>query len=78
MTASTSSSAVSPKTEFTPEEKALYEFMTFFSINEKDMVAKMLEWYPQASRDLEKQIGNMREMARLFRKPAPFQEQMGT
>jgi hypothetical protein len=66
------------KTEFTPEEKALYEFMTFFSINEKDMVAKMLEWYPQASRDLEKQIGNMREMARLFRKPAPFQEQMGT
>ena len=56
-----------PKTEFTPQEHALYEFMCMFSLHEKEMLQKLVDWYPKAARDLEKGLCATREMARLFR-----------
>jgi hypothetical protein len=56
-----------PKTEFTPQEKALYEFMLFFAANEKEMLNKMVDWYPQVARDLEKGLSRTREMCKLLR-----------
>ena len=63
------SSSPALKTEFSPQEKALYEFMVYFSLHEKEMLTKLIDWYPQASKDLEKGLGKMRDMARLLRTP---------
>ena len=57
------------KTEFSEQEKALYEFMVMFSLHEKEMLQKLIDWYPQASKDLEKGLSKMREMARILRTP---------
>lgn len=57
-----------PKTEFTPEEKALYEFMVFFSLDSDSMVRLLVEWYPQAAKELEKGLSRTRSMAALLRK----------
>lgn len=57
-----------PKTTFSPEEKALYEFMIFFSLDSDEMVRKLVDWYPQAAKELEEGLSRTRSMAKLLRK----------
>ena len=55
------------KKEFTPREQALYEFMVVFSQHEKEMLDKLVDWYPDSAKRLAKGIVKTQEMARLLR-----------
>jgi hypothetical protein len=54
-----------PKIEFSDQEKAVYEFMVMFSLHEREMLEKLIVWYPKGARDLEKGLAKMRETQRL-------------
>ncbi len=59
---------IEAKTTFTPDERALYEFMIFFSLDSDEMVRKLVEWYPQAAKELETTLIKTRGIAKLLRK----------
>lgn len=48
-------------------QKTLQEFVIMFSLNEREMTAKLIEHYPKAANDLRKSIEKMQTMARILR-----------
>lgn len=48
-------------------DKTLQEFVIMFSLNEREMTAKLIEHYPKAAHDLRKSIEKMQNMARILR-----------
>ncbi len=49
-------------------DSLVYEFMVMFSLHSREMMAKLIDEYPQSAKELEKGLSSMRQMQKLLRK----------
>ncbi len=48
-------------------DKTLQEFVIMFSLNQREMVNKLVDFYPDTAKDLQKALDQTRAMARMLR-----------
>jgi hypothetical protein len=48
-------------------DKTLQEFVIMFSLNQREMVNKLVDFYPDTAKDLQKSLDSTRAMARMLR-----------
>jgi hypothetical protein len=48
-------------------DKTLQEFVIMFSLNQREMVNKLVDFYPDTAKDLQKSLDQTRAMARMLR-----------